>query len=207
MSSQVISEFEIADKFAQIVGDGLRIDPATVKPEVFLHDIGAESLDMIEIAMEVESQFNIWLPEKTILQTASEVFGAGVLEKEHMLTETGKEVLVRRMPAADAAEFVTGREVSIRDVNRYFLKVSTWISMIQGLLQFTPRECSTCGGPMAASLGFRMKCSACGAEVTLRSGDEINREWAQGIYDNYYSHLSRVSSVGTESVGVTAQIA
>ncbi len=207
MSLGVISESEISDKFAQIVGDSLHLDPQTVKPQVFLHDIGAESLDMIEIAMEVESQFNIWLPEKTLLQTASDVFGTGVLEKDHMLTETGKELLARRMPPEDAALFVSGHTVSIKDVNRYFLKVSTWISMIHGLLQFTPRECATCGGPMTASLGFRMKCSACGAEVTLRSGDEINREWAQAMYKGPYSHLAaaRVASpVGTESVGVTA---
>src|SRR5947209_1617818 len=65
-----------------------------------------------EITMETEAQFDVWLPEKSVLDTAAEVFGAGVLEKDGCLTEDGKRLMTRRMPAGDAASF-TG-EIAVK---------------------------------------------------------------------------------------------
>ena len=67
-------------------------------PDVQLTDLGAESLDLIEISMETESQFHIFLPDKSILETAVEVFGPDVLEKDGYLTDAGKRLMLRRLP-------------------------------------------------------------------------------------------------------------
>jgi len=88
------------------------------------------------------------------------------------------------MPETDAAAFAG--EVAVKDLLQYFLKVSTWVRMIQGLAQYTPDACAACGGQMAASMGFRMKCSQCGAEITLRSGEELNREWVREYYEKEF---------------------
>jgi acyl carrier protein len=172
-----MTEAEIREKFAEVVAQSLKIDVEQVSPEAYLDDLGAESLDLIEIAMEVESNFRVWLPEKSILQTAIDVYGPGVLEKDGYLTEEGKALFQQRLPAEDAARF--GGTVSLKDVNRYFMQVETWVHMIDGLLVYTPTACAACGGPLEASLGFRLKCTACGLEVPLKSGDDINREWVQ----------------------------
>jgi len=179
-----VTESEVFDKFAQIVARSLRIDVAQVTPEVHLTDLGAESLDLIEITMETESQFHIFLPDKSILETAVEVFGPGVLEKDGYLTGEGKRLLMCRMPDADAEAFQG--DVALKDLQHYFLKVGTWVRMIQGLAQYTPAECPACGGRMAPSMGFRMKCAQCGEEITLRSGEELNREWVREYYDKEY---------------------
>jgi acyl carrier protein len=179
-----MTELEIFDRFAQVVARSLRIDAAQVTPDAELSDLGAESLDLIEISMETESQFHIFLPDKSILETAVEVFGPGILEKEGYLTEEGKRLLLCRMPEADAQAFEGA--VSVKDLQRYFLRVNTWVRMIQGLARHTPAECAACGGPMAASMGFRMKCTQCGAEITLRSGEDLNREWVREYYDREY---------------------
>ena len=179
-----MTESEVFDQFAQIVAKSLRIDAAQISPDTHLTDLGAESLDLIEITMETETQFHIFLPDKSILETAVEVFGPGILEKDGYLTEEGKRLLLRRMPEADARAFAG--DVSVKDLQSYFLKVVTWVRMIQGLAQYTPGQCAACGGPMAPSMGFRMKCSECGHEITLRSGEEINREWVREYYDKEY---------------------
>ncbi len=182
MSNASMTESEINERFAAIVAHSVHIDPAQVTAESYLDDLGAESLDLIEISMEVESQFRVWLPEKSILQTAMEIYGPGTLEKDGQLTAQGKALLEARMPPEDAGEFQG--DVSLKNVQRYFMRVSTWDRMIQGLLEYTPTRCAVCNGPLESSLGFRLKCSACGEEVTLRSGDDINREWVQQFTGN-----------------------
>ncbi len=184
MQKSWMSDEEIEQKFAAIVGESLHIDVQQVTPDAYLDDLGAESLDLIAISMEVESQFRVWLPEKSILQTAMEVYGPGVLEKDGYLTAEGKALLQRRLPEEDARHFEG--EVSLKDVQRYFMRVGTWIRMIDGLLAYTPTACAKCGAPMVSSLGFRLKCSACGEEITLRSGDEINREWVEEFSQNSF---------------------
>jgi len=184
------TESEAFEKFAQIVARSLRIDVSQVTPDMQLDDLGAESLDLIEISMETESQFHIFLPDKSILETAVEVFGPGILEQDGYLTDEGKKLLLRRMPEADAAAFQG--LVAIKDLQNYFLKIDTWLRMIESLAQYTPSKCRSCGGAMTASMGFRMKCAACGQEITLRSGEEINREWVREYYENEY--LPRASS-------------
>jgi|SRR5580658_395962 acyl carrier protein len=184
-------ESEILEQFAQIVARSLRIDAAQITPDAQLTDLGAESLDLIEISMETEAQFHIFLPDKSILETAVEVFGPGVLEKEGYLTDEGKRLLMRRMPDADAQDFAGA--VSVKDLQRYFLKVHTWVRMIQGLVMYTPGECAACGGTMTSSMGFRMKCTRCGAEITLRSGEELNREWVREYFDQEYGSRGSVA--------------
>jgi len=179
-----MTESEVFDKFAQIVAKSLRIEASPIAPDTHLTDLGAESLDLIEITMETETQFHIFLPDKSILETAVEVFGPGVLEKDGYLTDEGKRFLLHRMPGADAQTFEG--EVAVKDLQHYFLKVGTWVRMIQDLARYTPAECESCGGPMVASMGFRMKCSKCGQEITLRSGEELNREWVREYYDKEY---------------------
>jgi acyl carrier protein len=186
MDNGWMTEEQIREKFAEIVAQSLHIDAQQVSPDIYLDDLGAESLDLIEISMEVESQFKVWLPEKSILQTAMEVYGPGVLETDGYLTAEGKTLLQRRVPEEDAAQFQG--MVSLKDVQRYFMLVGTWIRMIDGLLAYTPTVCAQCGAPMTSSLGFRLKCTACGEEVTLRSGDEINREWVQDFSRNQYRY-------------------
>jgi acyl carrier protein len=180
-----MTESEVFDKFAQIVARSLRIDASQVGRDTHLTDLGAESLDLIEITMETETQFHIFLPDKSILETAVEVFGPDVLEKDGYLTEEGKRLLLERMPEAEAQAFEG--QVAVKDLQAYFLKVGTWVRMIQDLAQYTPAECASCGGPMGASMGFRMKCERCGQEVTLRSGEELNREWVRGYHEREYN--------------------
>jgi Acyl carrier protein len=179
-----MTEQEILQQFQGIVAKSLQIDPGEVTPDAALDDLGAESLDLIEISMQTESEFNIWLPEKSILKTAEEIFGPGVLVNNGLLTETGKALLRRRLDESEH-KLLDG-EVTIDQVNKHFLKVKTWVRMIHSLVQQSPQNCEVCGGAMVASTGFRVKCKDCGREVTLLSGDELNREWVKQYYREEY---------------------
>jgi len=53
-----------ADKVKAIIVDKLSVDEAEVKPEAsFANDLGADSLDTVELIMEFEKEFKISIPD------------------------------------------------------------------------------------------------------------------------------------------------
>ncbi|MCH4156621.1 MAG: acyl carrier protein [Muribaculaceae bacterium] len=55
---------EIAEKVMAIIADKLNVSESEVKPEAtFAQDLGADSLDTVELIMEFEKQFNITIPD------------------------------------------------------------------------------------------------------------------------------------------------
>ena len=55
---------DIEAKVKQIIVDKLSVDEAEVKNEAsFANDLGADSLDTVELIMEFEKEFNIQIPD------------------------------------------------------------------------------------------------------------------------------------------------
>lgn len=56
---------EIAAKVKQIIVDKLGVDEAEVTTEAsFTNDLGADSLDTVELIMEFEKEFDIAIPDE-----------------------------------------------------------------------------------------------------------------------------------------------
>lgn len=57
---------EIEAKVKAIIVDKLGVDEADVKPEAsFTNDLGADSLDTVELIMEFEKEFGVSIPDDT----------------------------------------------------------------------------------------------------------------------------------------------
>ena len=55
---------EIESKVIDIIVEKLGVDEAEVNPEAsFTNDLGADSLDTVELIMEFEKEFNISIPD------------------------------------------------------------------------------------------------------------------------------------------------
>ena len=55
---------EIESKVKAIIVDKLGVDESEVKPEAsFTNDLGADSLDTVELIMEFEKEFGISIPD------------------------------------------------------------------------------------------------------------------------------------------------
>lgn len=197
-----LTEAEIYDKFADIVAASLRVEREKVTMDAHLMDeLGAESLDLIEITMETESAFDVWLPEKSILDTAAEVFGPDILVHEGLLTEAGKQLLRSRMPPENAHLFEG--EVTVKTLQSSFLTVRSWVALIERLRQYTPVTCEACGGALKAETGFHMQCAVCHQRVALQSGEDLNRQWVQQYYDREYLP-SKVADAQGEPMSATS---
>ena len=56
---------EILTKVQGIVSEQLSVDSAEVKPEAnFANDLGADSLDTVELVMALEEEFDIEIPDE-----------------------------------------------------------------------------------------------------------------------------------------------
>lgn len=56
---------EIADRVTKIIVDKLGVDESQVTPEAsFTNDLGADSLDTVELIMEFEKEFDTSIPDE-----------------------------------------------------------------------------------------------------------------------------------------------
>ena len=184
----LLSSSEIHERFAAIVAKSLRIDASRVTPDASLADLGAESLDLLEITMEAEDEFAILMPQKDVLQMGQDVFGPGVLVNDGRLTEAGVRFLQHRMSASETGSLTAGMPVA--DVARLFQRVGTWVRVIEGLLEHQPRACPTCSEALEKAVAGRFKCGACGQEIDLPAGDDLNRRWVEEYHRTEHASLA-----------------
>ena len=60
-----MAEDDIAERVATIVSNQLDVEKEKVKPETsFTNDLGADSLDIVELVMELEEEFGMSIPDE-----------------------------------------------------------------------------------------------------------------------------------------------
>jgi acyl carrier protein len=60
-----MSQAEIFERVKKIIAEQLEVDPADVTPEAnFANDLGADSLDTVELVMALEEEFDIEVPDE-----------------------------------------------------------------------------------------------------------------------------------------------
>ena len=99
-----MSEQEIFEKVKETLIDALGLDDDEVLMDATLTgDLGAESIDFLDIVFQLEKSFDIKIPR-------GELFPDNILSnpdfvQDGKLTETGLSQLMERMPHADFSEF------------------------------------------------------------------------------------------------------
>jgi acyl carrier protein len=67
-----MSQEDIFQKVQKIVCEQLGVDEAEVKPEAsFANDLGADSLDTVELVMALEEEFDIEIPDEAAEEIAT----------------------------------------------------------------------------------------------------------------------------------------
>ncbi len=73
----------IAEKITKIIVDKLGVDESEVTTEAsFTQDLGADSLDTVELIMEFEKEFNLSIPDEQAEQITTVGQAIAYLEKE-----------------------------------------------------------------------------------------------------------------------------
>ncbi len=67
-----MSQQEILERVRKIVAEQLEVDPSQVTPAAnFANDLGADSLDTVELVMALEEEFEIEIPDEAAEQIAT----------------------------------------------------------------------------------------------------------------------------------------
>lgn len=193
------AEDEILQKLALVISNSLNIDPSEIDEDTFLDSLGADSLDFMQIAFDADDEFQVSLPERSILETAEQIFGPDILVQDGQLTLEGKRLLKERLPELDFEQMPDA--ITVDDVNHLLARVGNWVRMISRLRRQTPSRCPQCGEGLADPVAGRFRCRGCSAEVDVASGDEVNRRWVREYYEKVYLP----SQPAAEKVGSTGE--
>ena len=125
-----MTETAVFAKVQETLVDALGVDDDEVTPQATLTgDLGAESIDFLDIVFRLEKAFNIKIPR-------GELFPDNILNNPEFvqngrLTDAGLKELRQRMPHADLTEFEKNP-----DINKMadLFKVQTIVNYIVGKL-------------------------------------------------------------------------
>ncbi len=127
------------DKVFDIVrncfAEALGLDDDEVNLDDFvIDDLGAESLDFLDIAFRLEEAFEIKIPRGDIQQKAEAEAAAGVdaFEVDGVLTELGLSKLREALPEVPEDRFREG--LTVREIPTLFT-VETFVNLVVKLLE------------------------------------------------------------------------
>jgi acyl carrier protein len=101
----MLTEQEIYSKVSATLIEALNVDEDEIKPTATLQgDLGAESIDFLDIVFRLEHEFGIKIPRGELFPES--IFqGDPRFVQNGMVTERGMQELSQRMPSADLSEF------------------------------------------------------------------------------------------------------
>ena len=176
----LISPQRVVSELRTAVGDTLRIDEETVRPEIScVADLGAESLDFLDINYRMEQTFGIRMARHFFLVHAEELFGEGtVFDDSGHLTERGAALLRRRY-----GEHAIGDEPSAMDMDEVptLITVQAIADTVLDILATLPDRCSCGASAFATTDGTHIVCARCTRAADFTDGDQLIRDWLADI--------------------------
>ena len=132
-----MDEKVIYEKVKESVVEALGVDDDEVTPDALLFDdLGAESLDLLDIVFRLEKEFSIKIPRGGIQADALSAEGENLKEEDlvadGVLTPLGIEKLKVAMPEVDPSRITEGFRVD--DIATLFT-VQTFVNITKKLLE------------------------------------------------------------------------
>ena len=122
---------EIFQKVKNVLIDALSVDEEEVTPSAVIRDdLGAESIDFLDIQFRLEKEFGIKIPKGEMMP--EDLASAGEYVKDGKLTQAGIDELKHRMPHADFKDLRAGSD--LEEMSRLFT-VDAVVNYVQRKLE------------------------------------------------------------------------
>jgi acyl carrier protein len=182
MGKAVISEDKVIEAVKQAIAEALEIDKNTIGSDSSLiRDLGAESLDFLDINYRLEQAFGIKMARHTILEHVEEMFGEeSAIDAKGKLTKKAVELLEIRFEGAEIG-LTPGMDV---DEVPSVITVRSMARGVMDVLASVPDKCPACGkSNWTAEDGAHIKCSSCGEQAVFINGDDLIRAWLEKVQE------------------------
>jgi acyl carrier protein len=129
MNKTVPGEQEVFERLRPLIQEVTGVRPDSIRLEsVLVHDLGAESIDLLDLSFLIEQEFGITIEANEFEKEARQRIPGGVYERDGFLTAEALEELRRSIPEVEPAKFAPGlRKVDVPAL----LTVSVFIHLIQ----------------------------------------------------------------------------
>ena len=176
MGQNLVSEEKVIEVLKKAIAETLNIDESTITPDSSLiKDLGAESLDFLDINYRLEQEFGMKMARHFILEHIEDMFGEGVaIDDDNQLTEKAIQLLKIRF-GEDLPDLSAGVDMSEVPA---IITVKSMASGVMDILNSLPEKCQSCGNSAWKSDdGVRVVCGSCGERATYTNGDDLIVEW------------------------------
>ena len=180
MKQNLISEELVFDELKKAIVETLRVEADSIQKESSLiEDLGAESLDFLDINYRLEQAFGIKMARHFVLEHIEEMFGEGTaIDDDGLLTEKAIDLLKIRF-GEDTPELKPGMDM---DEVPALVTVQSLITGVLDMLDSLPEKCESCGNAAwTVDDGVRIKCGSCAEDATFTNGDDLTIEWLKKI--------------------------
>ncbi|MCL5405250.1 MAG: phosphopantetheine-binding protein [Deltaproteobacteria bacterium] len=183
MKQNLIPEQRVMEEVKKAIAEGIDIDPARIKPESSLmKDLGAESLDFLDINYRLEQTFGIKMARRSVIDHIEELFGEeSAIDSEGKLTGKAAEVLAIRYDGS-GDQIRPGMDMDELPV---MVTVTSIAEGVANLLDTLPGNCVNCGAQnWKLEEETRITCGSCGEPAAFTSGDDLIEDWLKQTQEN-----------------------
>src|SRR5512136_3314064 len=167
MGQNLISEATVLEEVKKAIGQTLKLEPEKIRPnQSLMKDLGAESLDFIDINYRLEQAFGIKMARHFVLEHIEEMFGEGAaIDENSQLTEKAVALLKIRVGENSPVDLHAGMDM---DEVPPVVTVQGMARAVSDVLDSLPEKCAACGqSAWKSENGLRITCGSCGAEATF----------------------------------------
>ena len=182
MDQNFITELKVFEELKKVIVETLRVDETAIKPDTSLiKDLGAESLDFLDINYRLEQTFGIKMARHFVLEHIEEMFGEGsAIDENGKLTGKAIELLKIRL-GDKIPELTPGMDM---DEIPTLITAQSIAKGIMDIISSLPEKCAHCGNSaLKTENGTHIKCGSCGDNATFTNGDDLIKEWLKKVQE------------------------
>ncbi len=184
MKQELIQEAVVISELKRILADTLRIEQDTIEAESSLiNDLGAESLDFLDVVYQLEQTFGIKMARHQVLEHVEELFGEdkAIDDDTGELTE-GALAMLRLRFGEDAPDIDEGMDM---DEVPKLVTVNSMARAVLDILDTLPEKCTACGASAWKTEETKIVCGECSAPGTFENGDDLTQAWLKNAQEQH----------------------
>jgi acyl carrier protein len=182
MKQKLIAENKVFENVKNAILETLNVDESTISPDSSLvRDLGAESLDFLDINYRLEQKFGIKLARHFVLEHIEDMFGEGsAIDENGQLTEKAVQVLKIRL-GDQVPDLKPGVDM---DEITQLITVQSIVNGVLDIIDTLPETCSHCGNAgWKSEDSTRIRCGSCGEYALFTEGDKLVKEWLKKVQE------------------------